>query len=106
MADVLGNARLAIIEHLQGLWEQGLPLVDGQNIGVHLNNPDFFGYTWAMIGLDSVRFAQKTVNYHLPMPQETMDNIYRQLGDKASVEGVRSFILQAINAALQTDASA
>lgn len=100
MADVIGNAKLVIIDYLQGLLDEGQPLVDGQDIGVHLNNPEFFGYTWAIISLDSLRFAQKTVDYHLAMPKAILDAIYQQLGDTASVDKVQAFILEAITATL------
>lgn len=100
MADVIGNAKLVIIDHLQRLVNEGQALVDGQDIGVHLNNPEFFGHTWAIISLDSMRFAQKTIDYHLAIPKPTLDKIYQQLGDTASVDKVQAFIIDAIHAVL------
>lgn len=100
MADVIGNAKLVIIDYLQGLMDEGQPLVDGQDIGVHLNNPEFFGHTWAIISLDSMRFAQKTIDCHLPIPKATFDAIYKKLGETASVDKVQDFMVRAISDAL------
>lgn len=96
MADVIRNARLTIIEHLQALAEQGKPLPKGNDLSVHLDNPEFFGQTWAIISLDSLRFSQAMVAYQLALPEKILNDIHRTLGDNASLDDVQAFILTAI----------
>lgn len=96
MADVINNARLTIIEHLHLLAEKNSPIPKGNDLNVHLENPQFFGQTWAIISLDSLRFSQETVTYQLALPKKMLDDIYRILGDNASVDGVQAFMVGAI----------
>lgn len=102
MADVIHNARLVIMAHLQSKAENNEPIASGQDISVHLDNPKFFGHTWAIISLDSLRFTQSTLTYHLTLPKTTLDAICRTLGDNASPELVQAFMLDAIKHKLTT----
>lgn len=105
MADVIKNARIVIIDYLQSLADSNQPLPQGNDINLHLDNPEFLGYIWAIISLDSLRFAQKTVHYPLTLPKALLDGIYRTLGDTSyaqldnsvdNSDGVQAFILAAI----------
>lgn len=96
MADVIHNARMAIIEYLQKLANQKQPIPKGKEISEHLDNPDYFGRTWAIISLDSLRFHQETIAYELLLPKNMLDGIYQRLGGEVAMEKVQAFILGAI----------
>lgn len=96
MADVIHNARVVIIDYLQDLANHHQPIPKGNNISGHLDNPDYFGRTWAIISLDSLRFGQATVAYQLPLPKKTLDDIYQMLGENSSTQTVQDFIIAAI----------
>lgn len=100
MADVIGNTRVAMIDYLQNLVDKGITLPKGQAIDVHLNNPQFLGYTWAIISLDSLRFAQKNLSYHLTLPKIMLEEIYDKLGSDANDDAVQAFMIAAISHAL------
>lgn len=103
MAGVLSNARLSIIEHLQALADNDTPIPDGKEIGAHLDNPKYYGHTWAIVSLDSLRFAPKTLSYPLDIPNRLLAQIYDQLGNKADNELVQAFIIDAISQKLSED---
>lgn len=102
MADVIHNARAVIMAHLQVLAENNQVVRSGQDISVHLNNPDFFGCTWAIISLDSIRFAQAILSYRLNIPKTVLDGIYDVVGEGATGETVDEFIVDAIKQKLKT----
>lgn len=105
MAEVIGNVRLAIIEYLQSLVSSNHPVPAGQDIGVHLTNPDFFGHTWAIIGLDSLRISQHLISVDLELPKSLLLSIYYELGDgegsDVSQEMVRNYVIEAIKERLR-----
>lgn len=94
MADVIENARLVIIEHLQNLADNNLPINEGQDISVHLDNAEFFGHTWAIISLDSLRLAQTTLSYRLDLPKSMLAAIQNSVGGDGKL--AEQFILDAI----------
>lgn len=99
MADVIKNARIVIIDYLQSLADNNQPLPKGNDINLHLDNPEFLGYIWAIISLDSLRFAQKTIHYPLMLPKALLDGIYNALGNTHThleSDGIQAFILTAI----------
>lgn len=101
MADVIHNARMVIMEYLQKLANQKQPIPKGKEISEHLDNPDYFGRTWAIISLDSLRFHQETVVYELVLPKDVLDGIYQVLGDHSTADKVQDFILTAIQEKLE-----
>lgn len=103
MADVLSNARLSIIEHLQHLTDNDAPIPDGKEINVHLDNPKYYGHIWAIVSLDSLRFAPKTLSYHLDIPSRLLVQIYDNLGNQANNELVQAFIIDAVSQKLSED---
>lgn len=104
MADVIHNARAVIMAHLQTLAENNHAIRSGRDISEHLNNPDYFGYTWAIISLDSLRFTQAILSYRLNIPKTVLDGIYEVVGDTANTEAVDEFIISAIKQKLSTSA--
>lgn len=96
MADVLSDVRLAIIEHLQGLADNDVPIPNGKDIGSHLGNPKYYGRIWAIVSLDSLRFAPKTLPYHINIPSRLLDGIYQKLGADADSEQIQAFMVDAI----------
>lgn len=96
MADVIRNAQAVITTHLQARAEKNQPIRSGQDISVHLDNPDFFGCTWAIISLDSLRFTQAILNYPLSLPKMILDSIYEHVGENADTDVVDGFIVDAI----------
>lgn len=96
MADVIRNARSIIIDHLQELADKNEPIPKGSDLGHHLDNPDFFGQTWAIISLDSLRFSQATIAYQLNIPKKLLDEIYATLGSGANVDAVQDFIISSV----------
>lgn len=112
MAQVIGDVRLAIIEHLQNLVSNNQPIPAGQDIGIHLADKRFLGHTWAIVTLDSLRLSQHLVPVELAMPKSLLLSIYHELEQKipnqavgddevgkvleVSHEFIQSFILSAI----------
>lgn len=101
MADVIHNARTVIMTHLQGLAENNQTVRSGQDIGVYLDNPEFFGCTWAIISLDSLRLTQTTLSYRLTLPKMILDNIYETVGETATPDMIDDFIINAIKQKLK-----
>lgn len=94
MADVVHNARLIIMSHLQTLAEQNAPITSGTNLNTHLSNPDFLGHTWAIISLNSLKLTPS--NYQFVLPAPTLNAIYHHL-EIPTRDAINTFILEAIH---------
>lgn len=93
MAQVIGDVRLAIIDHLQNLVSNNQPIPAGQDIGVHLGNQKYLGHTWAIITLDSLRLSQHLVPIELALPKSLLLSIYHELEYEANNDEIPNELL-------------
>lgn len=79
MADTITQVRHIIINHLQRLSDNDEPIPVGQELNIHLQNPEFLGHTWAIISLDSLRFVTRTLPINLNIPKALVNQMHTQL---------------------------
>lgn len=99
MAQTISNVRAAIIHYLQSLADADLTIPEGQDIGTHLSNPEYFGHTWAIISLDSLRLSHQTLSFRLELPKSLIKTLSDRLGvedDMISQSEVEAFVIQAV----------
>lgn len=75
MADIIPKARSAVIDHLQQLVENNQPMAPGSDVGKHLTNPDYAGWTWAIVTLEAYRIVGDTVDITLSLSERLLDKI-------------------------------
>lgn len=105
MAQTISNVRAAIIHYLQSLADADLVIPEGQDIGTHLSNPQYFGHTWAIISLDSLRLSRQTLSFRLELPKSLIKQLSDTLGvenDAISQSEIEAFIIQAVREKLRT----
>lgn len=103
IAQTISNVRQAIIDHLQTLADADLAIPQGQDINTHLLNPDYYGHTWAIISLDSLRLSNQTLPLRLELPKSLIRQIQQTICANQAVSHqdisqseLESFITQAI----------
>lgn len=104
MAQTISNVRAAIIHYLQSLADADLVIPEGQDIGTHLSNPQYFGHTWAIISLDSLRLSRQTLSFRPELPKSLIKQLSDTLGvenDAISQSEIEAFIIQAVREKLK-----
>lgn len=99
MAQTISNVRHAIIEHLQKLSDADLAIPQGQDIGTHLTNPDYYGHTWAIISLDSLRLTPQTLPIQIELPKSLIHQIHHKINadyQDINHSELEAFIVQAV----------
>ena len=64
----LVNIKEAICFHLEGLAEAGVLPPEAQAIDVHLADPDFSGWVWAMVEIDLTPYLGKSSKINVTLP--------------------------------------
>ncbi|MDO5651796.1 MAG: type II toxin-antitoxin system HicB family antitoxin [Moraxella sp.] len=88
MADTIAKVRVAIIEYLQQLSNSNQAIPIGQPLNNHLTNPVYFGCTWAIISLDSLRFLSENLPLTVNIPKTLIMPMQQALLDSCTVSHI------------------
>lgn len=69
MDDAMTSAREAIELHLEGLALDNDPIPVASTVSVHVANPEFAGYVWAVVDIDITRYLGKAEKINVTLPR-------------------------------------
>jgi len=75
--EAVKNAREAIEGHLEVLCEDGVDIPQASDISVHIGNPEFDGYVWALVDVDITPYLGKSQKVNVTLP----DLLIKQIDD-------------------------
>lgn len=93
--DAILNAKEAITGHIELLveLEQDIPAVS--TVAALAKNPDFSGYTWALVDIDMTRLLGGSEKINVTLPKSLIDRIDRCVASHPEFKSRSGFLAQA-----------
>lgn len=82
MAEAVSNARTVVINHLFQLLEEDSPIPQPSPVSQHLTNPDYAGFTWAIVGIEMSRIMGESMELTVHLPTRLFKQITKQYRDE------------------------
>ncbi|MBF0154834.1 MAG: type II toxin-antitoxin system HicB family antitoxin [Magnetococcales bacterium] len=76
--EVMTHAKEAILLHMEGMIAEGMDFPKTQPIEVHMSNPDFAGWIWAVVEVEDIRESHQAVRVNITMPKNLLDRVDKQ----------------------------
>lgn len=92
MAEVIANARMAVITHLHELIENDQKIPQALSISTYLNEPEFLGCTWAIISVELTHIMGESIDLELQLPVR----LFKQATQKFPDESIDKIIISAL----------
>ncbi|MBU2809480.1 type II toxin-antitoxin system HicB family antitoxin [Acidithiobacillus ferrooxidans F221] len=97
--EALDSVREAIDLHLEGMAEEGEPLLEPRSLAEYQADPDYAGGVWAVVEVDVSRVEGKTEKVNITLPR----NLIRRIDEAARTRGSSrsGFLAEAARQALR-----
>jgi predicted RNase H-like HicB family nuclease len=89
------NAKDAIAGHIELLVEMGRDLPPVSSVGSLSTNPEFNGYTWALVDVDVARLLGGSEKINVTLPKSLIDRIDRCVATNPEFKSRSGFLAQA-----------
>lgn len=77
MDEAIANAKEAITGHIELLVELGRDIPAVSSVGILAKDPEFAGYTWAVVDIDVTRLMGGSEKINVTLPKSLIDRIDR-----------------------------
>lgn len=101
LEEALANAKEALEIHLEGLADMGKLPPEASNIKAHMNNPDYAGWVWAMVEVDTEPFMGKASKINVTLPDLLTRKIDEVVGTNRTYKSRSHFLQVAASHELQ-----
>lgn len=99
MADTIAHARQAVFAHLSDCIEQDNALPQASDINTHLVDPQYAGWTWAIISVNKHSIVGEEIELTVNISQRLYNKISEHLDN--SDDDLQAFLVNAIKDALK-----
>lgn len=89
------NAKEAIAGHIELLVEMGRDIPTVSSVGHWSANPEFEGYTWALVDVDVARLLGGSEKINVTLPKSLIDRIDRCVATNPEFKSRSGFLAQA-----------
>ncbi|WP_380184172.1 type II toxin-antitoxin system HicB family antitoxin [Kalamiella sp. sgz302252] len=93
--DAIANAKDAITGHIELLIELGQDIPTISTVESLAKNPDFAGYTWALVDIDVTRLFGGSEKINVTLPKSLIDRIDRCVATHPEFKSRSGFLAQA-----------
>ncbi|CAI2030610.1 Uncharacterised protein family (UPF0150) [Serratia fonticola] len=94
MDEAIANAKEAITGHIELLVELGGDIPAVSSVGVLAKNPEFTGYTWAVVDIDVTRLLGGSEKINVTLPKSLIDRIDRCVATHPEFKTRSGFLAQ------------
>lgn len=93
--EAIANAKEAITGHIELLVELGKDIPSVSSVGALAGNPDYAGYTWAVVDVDVTRLLGGSEKINVTLPKSLIDRIDRCVATHPEFKSRSGFLAQA-----------
>ncbi|MEG3130902.1 type II toxin-antitoxin system HicB family antitoxin [Pantoea cypripedii] len=93
--EAIANAKEAITGHIELLVELGKDIPSVSSVGSLAGNPDYAGYTWAVVDVDVTRLLGGSEKINVTLPKSLIDRIDRCVATHPEFKSRSGFLAQA-----------
>lgn len=93
--NAIANAKDAITGHIELLIELGQDIPTISTVEALAKNPDFAGYTWALVDIDVTRLFGGSEKINVTLPKSLIDRIDRCVATHPEFKSRSGFLAQA-----------
>lgn len=93
--DAIANAKDAITGHIELLIELGQDIPTISTVEALAKNPDFAGYTWALVDIDVTRLFGGSEKINVTLPKSLIERIDRCVATHPEFKSRSGFLAQA-----------
>ncbi|WP_151994074.1 type II toxin-antitoxin system HicB family antitoxin [Buttiauxella massiliensis] len=94
MEEAIANAKEAITGHIELLVEMGGDIPAVSSVGALAKNPEFAGYTWAVVDIDVTRLLGGSEKINVTLPKSLIDRIDRCVATHPEFKTRSGFLAQ------------
>ncbi len=98
MADTITSSRQAIMKHISHLLDTETDIPEASDLNVHLEDPKYAGWTWAIVSLDIERIIGEKIDVKVNIQQRLYEKVQQHI--KEQDIDFNSFVVDAIKKAL------
>lgn len=95
LEEAITNAKEAITGHIELLIELGQDIPAVSSVGKLAKNPEFAGYTWALVEVDVIRLLGGSEKINVTLPKSLIDRIDRWVATHPEFKSRSGFLAQA-----------
>lgn len=95
LEEAMTNAKEAITGHIALLIELGQDIPAVSSIGELAKNPEFAGYTWALVEVDVIRLLGGSEKINVTLPKSLIDRIDRWVATHPEFKSRSGFLARA-----------
>lgn len=92
--EAIKNAKEAITGHIELAVELGLDIPAVSTIEALATNPDYAGYTWALVEIDVIRLLGGSEKINVTLPRSLIDRIDRCVASHPEYKSRSGFLAQ------------
>lgn len=92
--EAVANAKEAITGHIELLVELGGDIPAVSTLNKLVNNPEFNGYTWALVDIDVTRLLGGSEKINVTLPKSLIDRIDRCVASNPEYKSRSGFLAQ------------
>lgn len=94
MDEAVANAKEAITGHIELLVEMGADIPALSTLNVLAQNPEYAGYTWALVDVDLTRLLGGSEKINVTLPKSLIDRIDRCVASNPEFKSRSGFLAQ------------
>ncbi|AYN25669.1 type II toxin-antitoxin system HicB family antitoxin (plasmid) [Buttiauxella sp. 3AFRM03] len=94
MEEAIANAKEAITGHIELLVEMGGDIPAVSSVGALAKDPEFAGYTWAVVDIDVTRLLGGSEKINVTLPKSLIDRIDRCVATHPEFKTRSGFLAQ------------